>query len=178
MNCRKRGVSSACAVELRPFRLLLPLFRSLFLRHFSYLLSRFRSVYRFVSGQFDKFIICPASLHATCGKRGHASSPCILCPMRDRPAGRAHQHHVRDRDRAFLLGDAALDVLAAGFGRTCFFTIITCSTRTLPSSGNTRSTRPFFAFVAPADHLHRDRCGGYRLLCALLLFCHSAVSIH
>src|SRR5581483_9714802 len=33
-------------------------------------------------------------------------------------------------------------MLRCGFGRTCFLTIMTCSTRTFPSSGNTRSTRP------------------------------------
>src|ERR1700686_929291 len=40
-------------------------------------------------------------------------------------------------------------ILRCGFGRTCFFTIITCSTSTLPSSGNTRSTRCSFPRSRP-----------------------------
>src|SRR6185503_6797641 len=40
-------------------------------------------------------------------------------------------------------------ILRCGFGRTFFFAIITCSTRTLPSSGNTRSTRPSFPLSRP-----------------------------
>src|ERR1035441_805425 len=40
-------------------------------------------------------------------------------------------------------------MLRCGFGRTCFFTVITCSTSTLPSSGNTRNTRPSFPVSRP-----------------------------
>src|SRR5580700_1188501 len=40
-------------------------------------------------------------------------------------------------------------MLRCGFGRTCFLTILTCSTRTLRSSGNTRSTRPSFPLSRP-----------------------------
>src|SRR5437660_3802364 len=36
-------------------------------------------------------------------------------------------------------------------GRMCFFTIITCSTRTLPVSGNTRSTRPCLPLSRPLN---------------------------
>ena len=36
-----------------------------------------------------------------------------------------------------------------GLGRTFFFTIITCSTRTLLSSGITRSTRPCLPLSRP-----------------------------
>src|SRR5581483_2322387 len=40
-------------------------------------------------------------------------------------------------------------MLRCGFGRTCFLTIMTCSTRTFPSSGNTRSTRPSLPLSRP-----------------------------
>src|ERR1700693_1022954 len=40
-------------------------------------------------------------------------------------------------------------MLRCGLGRTCFFTIITCSTRSFASSGNTRSTRPSFPLSRP-----------------------------
>ena len=40
-------------------------------------------------------------------------------------------------------------MLRCGFGRTCFFTIITCSTSTRPSSGDTRNTRPSFPVSRP-----------------------------
>src|SRR5258708_699851 len=36
-------------------------------------------------------------------------------------------------------------------GRMCFFTIMTCSTRTLPLSGNTRSTRPCLPLSRPLN---------------------------
>src|SRR6266478_5486309 len=39
--------------------------------------------------------------------------------------------------------------LRCGLGRTCFFTIITCSTRILRSAGNTRSTRPSLPLSRP-----------------------------
>src|SRR5450631_4281999 len=39
--------------------------------------------------------------------------------------------------------------LRCGFGRTCFFTIITCSTSNLASFGNTRSTRPSLPLSRP-----------------------------
>src|SRR6202044_873911 len=39
--------------------------------------------------------------------------------------------------------------LRCGFGRTCFFTIITCSTRIFASFGNTRSTRPSLPLSRP-----------------------------
>ena len=45
-------------------------------------------------------------------------------------------------------------IFFCGLGRTFFFTIITCSTSTLPSSGMTRSTRPCFAFVPSGNHPH------------------------
>src|SRR6202035_1025654 len=40
-------------------------------------------------------------------------------------------------------------MLRCGFGRTCFFTIITCSTSSLASFGNTRSTRPSLPLSRP-----------------------------
>src|SRR5215469_14335738 len=40
-------------------------------------------------------------------------------------------------------------IFRCGFGRTCFFTIITCSTRTLASLGNTRRTRPSLPLSRP-----------------------------
>src|ERR1700685_2491540 len=40
-------------------------------------------------------------------------------------------------------------MLRCWFGRTCFFTIITCSTRSLASFENTRSTRPSFPESRP-----------------------------
>src|SRR5258707_1783134 len=40
-------------------------------------------------------------------------------------------------------------MLRCGFGRTFFFTIITCSTRTLPLPGKTRSTRPCLPLSRP-----------------------------
>src|SRR5271169_4652254 len=40
-------------------------------------------------------------------------------------------------------------MLRCGFGRTCFFTIITCSTSNLASFGNTRSTRPSLPLSRP-----------------------------
>src|SRR5262245_7044079 len=40
-------------------------------------------------------------------------------------------------------------MLRCGFGRTFFFTIITCSTSTLPLPGNTRSTRPCLPLSRP-----------------------------
>src|SRR3989441_8611261 len=39
--------------------------------------------------------------------------------------------------------------LRCGLGRTCFLTIMTCSTRSLPSSGNTRRTRPSLPLSRP-----------------------------
>src|SRR6202789_2488325 len=40
-------------------------------------------------------------------------------------------------------------MLRCGLGRTCFFTIMTCSTRILLSFGNTRSTRPSLPLSRP-----------------------------
>src|ERR1700688_262893 len=40
-------------------------------------------------------------------------------------------------------------MLRCGFGRTCFFTIITCSNSHLASFGNTRSTRPSLPLSRP-----------------------------
>jgi len=49
-----------------------------------------------------------------------------------RPAARlTQQHDIADGDRTLLLGDAAFDVFLR-VGRTFFFTIMTCSTSTLP----------------------------------------------
>src|SRR5512136_455365 len=40
-------------------------------------------------------------------------------------------------------------MLRCGLGRTCFLTTITCSTSTLASFGNTRSTRPCLPLSRP-----------------------------
>src|SRR5258707_7306105 len=67
--------------------------------------------------------------------------PSILCPMRDGPQ---LGHTTITLEMA--MGDSCSAIpplmLRCGFGRTFFFTIITCSTSTLPLPGNTRSTRP------------------------------------
>ena len=53
----------------------------------------------------------------------------------------------------FLLGDAALDVPLRLWLETVFFTTRTCSTSTVPLSGNTRSTRPCLAAVGARETL-------------------------
>src|SRR5271155_3080580 len=54
-------------------------------------------------------------------------------------------------DRAMRLSCSAIPpfTLRCGFGRTCFFTIMTCSTRILLSFGNTRRTRPSLPLSRP-----------------------------
>jgi len=74
----------------------------------------------------------PVSFHTSC-----RPAPCgrpephVRCEL---ARGRADQLHVRDRDPALLLRDAPLH-LALRVRRTCFFTIITCSTRIFRSAG-------------------------------------------
>ena len=45
-------------------------------------------------------------------------------------------------------------MLRCGFGRTCFFTIITCSTSNLRFVGKHAQHAPFLALVPSGDHLH------------------------
>src|SRR5262245_24626193 len=74
--------------------------------------------------------------------------PCCLCPMRDGPQ---LGHTIITFE--IEMGDSCSAIpplmLRCGFGRTFFFTIITCSTSTLPSPGNTRSTRPCLPLSRP-----------------------------
>src|SRR5579862_2400609 len=54
-------------------------------------------------------------------------------------------------DSAMRLSCSAIPpfMLRCGLGRTCFFTIMTCSTRSLLSFGNTRRTRPSLPLSRP-----------------------------
>src|SRR6185369_13230778 len=120
-----------------------------FFSHFSdYLLSRFRVAarslrYRFVSTTHYLSSVVPHFLQTLTLR-----SPRISCPMRTGP-------HVGQTsctfESAIRLSCSAIPpfTLRCGFGRTCFFTIITCSTRTFASPGNTRRTRPSLPLSRP-----------------------------
>src|SRR6185369_12506543 len=71
-----------------------------------------------------------------------------LCPMRDGPQ-LGHTTMTFEME----MGDSCSAIpplmLRWGFGRTFFFTIITCSTKTLLVPGKTRSTRPCLPLSRP-----------------------------
>src|SRR6202034_3054945 len=75
-------------------------------------------------------------------------SPRSSWPMRTGPQV---EHTNCTLEIAIRLSCSAMPplMLRWGFGRTCFFTIITCSTRILASFGNTRSTRPSLPLSRP-----------------------------
>src|ERR1035438_7953955 len=75
-----------------------------------------------------------------------------LVPDACRPAVGANKHYVRHIDRRFLLRDPALGPLPV-LPETVFLTTRTCSTRTVPLSGNTRSTRPVLPRSEPVSTL-------------------------
>src|SRR6266704_3735211 len=75
--------------------------------------------------------------------------PLTACPMRDGPQlGQT----IITLEMAMADSCSAIPplILRCWLGRTFFFTIFTCSTRTLPVLGETRSTRPCLPASPPA----------------------------
>src|SRR5262249_46283333 len=127
--------------------------------HFQFSFSRFRGV-RFVSCPISRRLMAN-NIRRTANHVSYLSSvaphflqtltlrsPCTAWPILTGP-------QVEQTSWTFEietgLSCSAIPPFDFWVGRMCFFTIMTCSTRSVPLSGNTRSTRPCLPLSLPLN---------------------------